>query len=75
MNPDGGERLHQFAKNLILIINSFFEYGFRGGGVAGVTTTLDVAQTVPHYWFLISAHFDSYSSVQYINSNFKEHSP
>ena len=42
MNPDGGERLETFAKNLIIIINSFFEYGFRGGGISGVTTTLEV---------------------------------
>ena len=57
------ETLDRFAKNLIVIINSFFEYGFVPRGP-------DSNYTVSHYWELLTEYFGSYSSVQYINDQF-----
>lgn len=55
-----GETLDKFAKNLIILINSFFEFGFSGKGPTGDAE-------VSHYWELITYYFSTYSSVSYIN--------
>ena len=56
----GGETLDRFAKNLIIVINSFFEYGFQQKGQLS-------AVEVSHYWELISYYFNTYSSVAYVD--------
>jgi hypothetical protein len=55
-----GESLDRFAKNLIIVINSFFEYGFTENGP-------ESKKRVTHYWELVTEYFSSYSSVAYIN--------
>ncbi len=52
--------MERFAKNLIIVINSFFEYGFLQKGP-------ESRYYVEHYWDLISKNFSFYSSVSYIN--------
>jgi len=52
-----GDTLDKFAKNLIIVVNSFFEYGFEGSG---------------HYWELLTEHFTSYSSVTYVNQQLQQ---
>ena len=52
--------MNLFAKNLIIVLSSFFEYGFLGKSkITGVE--------MEHFWELISYYFSTYSSVQYIN--------
>mmetsp|Transcript_13073 Transcript_13073/g.12926 ORF Transcript_13073/g.12926 Transcript_13073/m.12926 type:complete len:146 (-) Transcript_13073:1815-2252(-) len=58
-----GESIDKFAKNLIIIINSFFEFGFK----EGVSFS---GKDIKHYWDLITLDFGSYSSVSYINTQF-----
>ena len=59
---DTGETLERFAKNLIIVINHFFEYGFLPKGKLSKRKTL-------HYWELVHDYFSSYSSVAYIVEN------
>ena len=51
-----GKPIERYAQNVILIINSFFEYGFL--------STKSAAH--PHYWSLIRDHFSVQQSVSYI---------
>jgi len=68
------ESIDQLFRNLIIILNHFFEYGFiRPGSGAPVETYDSLASNgevkpVTHYWDLISKYFSYWSSVSYINS-------
>ena len=54
-----GESIDRFAKNLIIVVNQFFEYGFIEKGEYS-------KNNVEHYWELIEMYFNNYSSVSYI---------
>ena len=86
-NTSNGESLDQLFKNLIIIINHFFEYGFikQKEGEPGVNSknySSDGFETesmreersrpITHYWDLISKYFSYYSSVAYINQQMEE---
>ena len=70
-NTANGESLDQLFKNLIIILNHFFEYGFlKQKPQLDDSGSVQSASNAPivHYWGLISRFFAYYSSVSYINS-------
>jgi hypothetical protein len=56
-----GESVERFSKNLVIIVNSFFEYGFKA------QSFLNTKRFAHHYWELITEAFNTLSSVSYIN--------
>ena len=75
------ESIDQLFRNLIIILNHFFEYGFIRSEKPMVDTDFDSLNTneearpATHYWDLISKYFSYYSSVSYINSQLEDVEP
>ena len=74
------EAVDEFAKNLIQILNHFFEYGFVPKHLGGNSDTMsnssnyrseDSSSTRNHYWDLITKYFaKEYQSISYINDEY-----
>ncbi len=75
----------EYVTNLIVILNSIFEYGFIKANSGGDETfseddDYDVefesdrepTELFSHYWEYITVHFSSLDSVRYINFYYKE---
>ena len=72
------ESVDQLFRNLIIILNHFFEYGFIKQSSQSNDNTFDSLASngemkpIEHYWDLISKYFSYYSSVSYINSQLED---